>query len=206
VQVKVILTWGFLFLYLNYSRFRDIFVKFPGNTHDATVFKASSLYKRVEQIIPQISEDVNGKSIPFMILGDPAYPLMNWVMKDYCGTTTPQQESFNVYLNCGRVCVEMAFGRLKARWRILQKRIDIHHIFVPQVIRARCVLHNFVEYNKEHFVTQWMRDVEEADILFPQPDTLRSRSRDDMSGSEIRDHLTEYLAENFPLRKSYLHK
>jgi hypothetical protein len=91
VQVKVILTWGFLFLYLNYSRFRDIFVKFPGNTHDATVFKASSLYKRVEQIIPQISEDVNGKSIPFMILGDPAYPLMNWVMKDYCGTTTPQQ-------------------------------------------------------------------------------------------------------------------
>ncbi|KAK4880399.1 hypothetical protein RN001_008545 [Aquatica leii] len=83
-------------------KFRDIFVKFLGNTRDV----ASSLYKH------------------------PAYPLMNWVMKDYSGTTTSQQELFNVYLTCGPVFVEMTFGQLKARWRILLKRIDVHPTFV----------------------------------------------------------------------------
>lgn len=59
--------------------------------------------------------------IPFMIVADPAYPLLPWLLKGFSGSLSAKEESFNVYLNSARVSVEMAFGRLKARWRMLHK-------------------------------------------------------------------------------------
>ena len=50
-----------------------------------------------------------------MILGDPAYPLLPWLMKGYVGSLAQEQESFNVYLSSSRMVVERAFGRLKSR-------------------------------------------------------------------------------------------
>lgn len=35
-------------------RFRNICIRHPRSTHDAAVFKDSSLYKDVENIIPQV--------------------------------------------------------------------------------------------------------------------------------------------------------
>ncbi|KAL6433636.1 hypothetical protein ACFW04_006617 [Cataglyphis niger] len=66
---------------------------------------------------------------------------------------TPEEESFNVYLNSGRVCVVKVFGRLKARWRRFIKRIDIYYSYVPHVISACCILHNIVEIHKESFTS-----------------------------------------------------
>lgn len=50
-----------------------------------------------------------------MIVDDPAYPMLPWLIKGYSGTLSAEEESFNVYLNSSRVSVEMTFGRLKAR-------------------------------------------------------------------------------------------
>jgi len=76
-----------------------------------------------------------------------AYPLLPWLLKGYTRHrhVTPEEESFNVYLNIGRVDVEIVFGRLKARCVAL-KRIDVHYIFAPDIIAACCVLHNIVEF------------------------------------------------------------
>lgn len=55
-----------------------------------------------------------------MIIGDPAYPLLPWLMKNFTGANLkPEEDSFNAYMNSARVSVEIAFGRLKARWRRL---------------------------------------------------------------------------------------
>ncbi|EZA52205.1 hypothetical protein X777_08718, partial [Ooceraea biroi] len=49
----------------------------------------------------------------------------------------------------------------------------------------------FLESKKEQFVQQWLNDV---------PVDVINRERDDISGSTIRKHLTDYLCNNFPLR------
>lgn len=113
------------------------------SVHDATVLKDSSLYQNNETLILKHYIRINGKEIPLMIAGDPAYPLLPWLLKGYTGT--PEQESFNTYISSARICVETAFGRLKLRWRCLLKRCDINYKFMPQVISACCVLHNIVE-------------------------------------------------------------
>ncbi|XP_071577858.1 uncharacterized protein [Temnothorax nylanderi] len=79
------------------GRFRNVFAKHPGSVHDAAVFKDSTLYKHSQEIIPQMEKHVNGQGIPFMIVGDPAYPLLPWLMKSYSGSLLPEEESFNVY-------------------------------------------------------------------------------------------------------------
>lgn len=59
-----------------------------------------------------------------MVVGDPAYLLRDWCMigRMCVPLDQPEQESFNVYLSSLRVGVEMAFGKLKSRWRVLLKK------------------------------------------------------------------------------------
>ncbi|XP_071581132.1 uncharacterized protein, partial [Temnothorax nylanderi] len=182
-------------------RFIDICIRHPGNTYDAAVFKDSNLYRNVKNIIPQNTRNINGLEVPYFIVGDPAYPLLPWVMKGYPGTVTAEQESFNVYLNSARVAIEMAFGRLKGRWRILLKRIDVNYLFVPNITSACCILQNWLETKNEAFIQQWLNDVAEAQIIYQQPMDMGNRERDDITGSRIRQHLTDYLSTHYPLRK-----
>lgn len=138
-----------------------------------------------------------------MIVGDPAYPLLPWLLKGYSGSLSPEEESFNVYLNSARVSIEMAFGRLKARWRILHK-IECDHTFAPAIIATCCILHNFVESKKERFFTHWLQEIEQLELLTPQPRCATNCQRDSIQGSELRDHLKQYLAQNFPLRQTLI--
>lgn len=151
-----------------------------------------------------MEKHVNGQKIPFMIVGDPAYPPLSWLMKGFSGSLSPEQESFNVYLNAARVSVEMSFGRLKARWRMLQKKIDCNYKFVPQLIVACCVLHNFCEDNRDRFIEEWLEQVIQLDEVFIQPRQQINRERDDLRFTIIRECLKDYLVANFPLRKTLL--
>lgn len=138
---------------------------------------------------------VNGVEVPYLIVGDPAYPLSRWLMKGFPFTAaiTKEQDNFNAYLNKGRVVVEIAFGRLKGRWRRLTKKIDADVIFAPTIIMACCVLHNIVEANNEHFHEKWLDIVNDCAEVYPQPGPDIQHhgipSRDD--GERIRNALVE---------------
>lgn len=133
--------------------FWDINVGWPGKVHDARVFGNSSLYQRGHSgtLLPKCTERFQDVDVPVMLLGDAAYPLLNWLMKPYPENrgTTPAQTVFNHRLSKARMTVKRAFGRLKGRWRCLMKRYDCNIKNINTTITACCVLHNFCEIHNE---------------------------------------------------------
>ena len=146
------------------GQFIDIYVGWPGRVHDARVFANSTLYKKGQDgvLLPNWTEIISGKEVPLVVLGDPAYPLLPWLMKAYPdnGRLIREQKTFNYRLSHARVVVEHAYGRLKGRWRCLQKRLDISVYDVPKCVAACVVLHNVCEVHGEAFDEDWMEGIE----------------------------------------------
>ena len=66
--------------------FRDVVVGWQGRVHDARVFSNSELYTLgcSGQLFPtDLKAVIIGKQIHPMILGDPAYPLLSWLIEGY---------------------------------------------------------------------------------------------------------------------------
>ena len=81
------------------------------------------------------------------LLGDTAYP-QHFLMKECAnGGSIPQEQYFGLKL-C-RFVIECAFARLKARFGILRRPMDINLCDLPNVIYACFVLHNFCEVNDD---------------------------------------------------------
>ena len=149
------------------GRFMDVYVGWPGRVHDARVFANSSLYQRGQSntLFPDLKEQIAGKDVPLVVLSDPAYPLLQWLMKAFPdnGRLSRQQKTFNYCLSRARVVVEHCYGRLKGRWRCLLKRLDVDVCDAPEMVAACCVLHNICEVHGDAFDEEWLEGVERRD-------------------------------------------
>ena len=140
--------------------FTDVYIGWPGRVHDARIFSNSDLYLKGSngQLFTDQTRTINGHSLPIVVVGDPAYPLLPWVMKpypEYAGMPH-KQWNFKFRLSKARITVEHAFGRLKGRWRCLLKRIDYHIDNVPHVVAACVVLHNICETLGDRCQDNWV--------------------------------------------------
>ena len=99
----------------------NVNIGWPGKTHDARMFANSSVYTDMisGELFPNWTRRIGGVNVPLIILGDPAYPLLPWLIKPYIenSSSTPEQHTFNYRQSRARMVVENAFGRLKGRWR-----------------------------------------------------------------------------------------
>jgi hypothetical protein len=179
--------------------FCDTVIGWPGSVHDACVLANSELYvlgNTGKLFPPDLSENINGVRFPAIILSDPAYPLLPWLLKAYPeNPNTPLAERyFNYRLSRARMTVENKFGRWKGRFRHFLKRVDMNVKDVIIVIMASCILDNVCELYREECLQSWIEEVENLGLA--QPDELRlqyEQASDDTS--EIRVVLKELFAE-----------
>ena len=94
--------------------------------HDARIFSNSSLNQQFRDgAIPSFEKVVVQYEplVPICLLGDPAYPLLPFLMKEFTnGGKNQAESSFGFRLSSARMVIECAFGRLKSSFRLSQER------------------------------------------------------------------------------------
>ena len=157
--------------------FRDLCIGWPGIVHDARVLANSSVFKKASSgTLLQGGELVQGQNLQPFLIGDSAYPLLPFLIKPFSFSLslTSRQKKCNYRLSRARVVVEIAFGRLKARWRRLAKKIDMLIDNVPHIIAACCVLHNLCEIHGDTFNEEWLQalDLDKPDTVPMSPSII----------------------------------
>jgi hypothetical protein len=128
------------------SLYMDVFIGWPGRSHDARTFLNSPIFKKLS--------DENILREGFCILGDSAYPLKEWLLTPYkdSGALTLEKRLFNLEHSRVRQVIECAFGRTVERFRRLKFLYSPSIAFCVKVCLTACTLHNFCGLaNEEQF-------------------------------------------------------
>ena len=174
----------------------DVEFMWPGSVHDAKVFANSSInHKLRNRILPMTFQTVhhNHLKIPNYLIGDAAYSLIPYCMREYSTCKENEEVIFNTMLRSARNPIECAFGRLKARWKILIRKMDLKLESVPTIIYACFVLHNFCEKNKVYIDEEQVHA--QMEVMKINEQTYKNKENREV----IRRALTEYIKENISM-------
>ena len=129
----------------------------------------------------------NGRDMPFVIVADEAIALSEHVLRPYPRRNLNHTKRiFNYRLTRARRMVECAFGILASKWRIFHRPLDVNITFCDSIVKACCVLHNFVR----------RRDgVTFEDTLYECPfeELSSTRLRGAGEAISIRDYFAQYF-------------
>ena len=180
-----------------FGRFTNVEVRWPGSVHDARVFANCEIQTAFskgnfdlyyKELLP------GHECVPQLLLGDPAYPLLPYVIKEYNSCGSNEQVVFNQMLRSARNQIECAFGRLKARWRILCRPIDVPIAYVPNIILSCFALHNFCElHNVEVDQTLVNKIISEEHRIAKKVDRINTYTTS--KGAKVRDSITDSFKE-----------
>ena len=135
-------------------RFTIVDIGAEGRQSDGGVFENSGLPHLFEtnalHIPPPRRLSITDLEIPYVLLGDEAFPLNIYMMRPYPRSRqlNISKKIFNYRLSRARKTVECAFGILVARWRIYRQPIVARTSTAIKAVQATIILHNFI-INKE---------------------------------------------------------
>ena len=124
-------TFSTLVLAMCDYKFTYVNIGSAGREGDAGVFGQSKLYHSLEcnslHIPPPCLVNGTDVELPYVIVGDEAFPMKKYLMRPYPGrgkNVLPHiQQIFNYRLSRARRFIENCFGILVARWRIFSHPI-----------------------------------------------------------------------------------
>jgi len=135
------------------AKYRFIYVNIgaQGSANDASVFNACGFAKALSNdgnamnIPPSKEIPETTRKVPFMLVGDEAFPMRPYLMKPFSSRGLSHSERiFNYRLSRARRVVENAFGILANRFRIFHHPMQLTPEVAEDVVLASCALHNYL--------------------------------------------------------------
>ncbi|XP_047518535.1 protein ALP1-like [Pieris napi] len=170
------------------SKYRFVYVDIGayGKECDSTIFQNTKLYELlIQHRLPiPVSKPLPGlqKPVPYVFIADEGLPLMSNLMRPYSGKhLSIDQRIFNYRLSRARRNVECAFGILANKWRIFHRPLNVKYDFATDIIKACCVLHNFVvsrdgsKMSEELYIDDFLLDLRQTidDVSLSNPVNIR---------------------------------
>ena len=94
--------------------------------------------------------------------------------------------------------IECVIGRLKARWSVLTKQIDLKLENLPIVIYSCFVLHNYCEQNKIGVDQTLLENQMLLNNEYEDHNPSVNYSNNEGEGEVVRNVLTTYIKYNLP--------
>ena len=163
-----------------------------GKYSDSNVFKKSNIGRKLESNqlgIPgsMLPNDENGKCMPFVVVGDEAFTLSIHVLRPYPNRNlSVQQRIYNYRLTRARRMVECEFGILANKRRIFLRPLDVTPQFCDSIVKACCILHNFVRRNDGFQLEDTLYESNFESIQ-------ATGTRRNFKGKHVRDYFAKYF-------------
>lgn len=164
---------------------------------DGGTFRASAMFNLMKN--NQLTIPPNGNlpntniNMPFVFIGDEAFPLLDHLLKPFGGrNVTPEAEYFDKRLSRARKTVECGFGIIFSKWRILSKAIETTESTTEKIIKTICLLHNIIidQEGFERHLQEILEISRSANIEGRPTERLPDSSK------QIRDTFKWYICKN----------
>ncbi|XP_065281939.1 uncharacterized protein [Dermacentor albipictus] len=161
---------------------------------DAGVWQTTPLQEALEGNKANLPDHVEvgpGLFLPPVFVADDAFPIGKNLMKPYGGSSlSGGQRIFNYRLSRARRVVENAFGILANRFRFLLTTINAEPERVVPMVKAACVLHNYLGNDMSTFPDSGPEDSREQKFF-----GLRAtRGRGNAFGARVREDMRDYFS------------
>lgn len=145
----------------------DIVCHWRGSTHDARIYRESSIKRRFEE------NEFLGK-----LIGDSGYPCTPYLITPILRPSTNEEQLYNHHHIRTRNVVERCFGIWKQRFRILLEVMRGSYTTIKTTIVACAVLHNLsIIFNEEQAIMHLQHEDEESDIVMDDDVAVITRNQ-----------------------------
>ncbi|KAK2703648.1 uncharacterized protein LOC136041670 [Artemia franciscana] len=181
-----------------------------GKENDSSIFARSGFGAALRNAtlpIPDPSSLLNSENLfQFIFVGDEAFPLQKNLMRPYprYSSLTTQQRIFNYRLTRARRVVENAFGIMSVKFRILRSSVNCKLDAMDHIVKATCVLRNFlITTNSSRYSLSIVVDREVDGNIIPgtwrnssflQPSENLSGNAASPNAIQVRNMFMEYFS------------